>query len=249
VLMVDDVGKVTVLGRGHAGTLDLAEIDGLPPEAVGDYLSRSQRRWKGAEGGPSLTWGRMMSGDTFIDAVQRARPLVEEDVVLEIGPGYGRLLNTILERGLPFRKYFGLDISNAKVADLQQKFEGDGRIQFQQCDAISGPLPQGVTVVLCSGTLEHLFPNVRGLLANLRIRMGAPFHAFLDFKADERFMRSMAWFEEGGGAFVRTYLREELETLLAESGYRVLDIPEIILGRSLDDIEIRRYLVVAECNP
>jgi len=245
-IMVDDAGRATVLGRGHAGLLDLAEIDALAPDAAAAYLSRSQERWREGESGASLTWGRLMTGDSFLDEVQQARPLRETDVLVEIGPGYGRLLKTILERALPFRKYVGLDISPAKVATLQQQFSTDPRIGFQACDVISGEVPQDATVVICSGTLEHLFPSVRGLLANLRRQIRGPFTAILDFKADEKFMRSMAWFETAGGAFVRTYTRAELENVFRDAGYQVRGIPEIVLGRSLDDIEVKRFLVIAE---
>ena len=59
---------------------------------------RSQRRWRSDEIAPHLTWDRLMTGDSLWDLYQRRHDFNARDRILEIGPGYGRLLKTALER-------------------------------------------------------------------------------------------------------------------------------------------------------
>ena len=88
---------------------------------------KSRERWRGDEPDTSLTWGALWTGDAFIDRVQGWYTFRSESSMLEIGPGYGRILDTLLQRELPFGAYFGLEISS-NVQRLGEKYANDPRM-------------------------------------------------------------------------------------------------------------------------
>src|SRR5205809_5948452 len=91
---------------------------GKPPE----LHKRSRRRWLTAEPDTDLTWGRLITGDAFVrKVIEYAKPTTETSI-LEIGPGYGRLLETWLRLEVPFKKYVGVDLSPTNVRTLAERF-------------------------------------------------------------------------------------------------------------------------------
>src|SRR5918996_4267359 len=61
-------------------------------ERDGGARERSKLRWRDAPPGRGLTWGDELSGDSAAEAAQAHGAFGEGRTVLEVGPGYGRVL-------------------------------------------------------------------------------------------------------------------------------------------------------------
>jgi phospholipid N-methyltransferase len=205
-------------------------------------LALSQQRWRGSEPDPNLTWGRIFEGDSFIDGVQMHYTFRPDHHVCEIGPGYGRLLETIVERRLPFRAYSGIELSAERVRKLNAKFD-DPRIRFFQGDANNLRLQEEADLAICSSTLEHLFPDCAKALKNLSCQLKAEAAIAVDFiqQDSEMKLRDQA-FEAQTQAFVRIYSAEEIKELFAACGLTAVTIQSIVLGLAPAG-EIRRIFV------
>jgi SAM-dependent methyltransferase len=205
-------------------------------------LQLSQVRWKGDEPEAGLTWGAMMDGRSLWQVYSRARTFQHSDKILEIGPGYGRLLETALENSVPFASYVGVDLSEARVARLSEKF-GDKRIQFVVGDINNWRWHEPFDVVICSATFEHLFPDCQSALANIRRQVAPGATLFIDFIYSDE---SKSTFEEDkNGTFLRWYSEQELRSIFHNRGYTVLDVVSCVLGTAVDGDEIRRNVLIA----
>jgi SAM-dependent methyltransferase len=203
-------------------------------------LTVSQERWRGDEPAIGLTWGNMMDGSSLWKIYARMRAFKSSDRILEIGPGYGRLLKTALERQIPFDLYRGVELSQARVVRLREEFP-DQRIQFEAGDVNNWSSPSLFDVVICSSTFEHLYPDCRGALKNLRTQLAPGAHVFIDLPAA---MDSRSGFEPNG-TFVRWYPNDELSAIFTECGYQVVDIERCTLGESVLGTMIDRSVVIA----
>src|SRR5205823_4510329 len=129
----------------------------------------SQKRWSGDEPVAGLTWGNMMTGDSLWLVYQKYRQFTSDDKILEIGPGYGRLLKTALQHKIPFHSYTGIELSMSRVERLNDEY-ADQNIHFVQGDVETWTGASEFTVVICSSTFEHLYPDCRKALLNLKRR-------------------------------------------------------------------------------
>jgi SAM-dependent methyltransferase len=212
----------------------------LDPATSTRLLGLSQTRWKADEPAAGLTWGVMMDGKSLWSIYLRTRSFAPSDRVLEIGPGYGRLLTTALEASVPFDDYVGVEMSPVRVKTLKKKFS-DGRVKFKVGDVNIWRGNREFDVVICSSTFEHLFPDCRKALINLRSQVAAGAHLFIDFIGTEA---TSAGFEPTN-TFVRCYRSEELRSLFAECGYSVVDVVPVVLNPGGQSREIARKLVIA----
>ena len=73
-------------------------LEAVVYESREEVWSRSRQRWEKTAPNAGLTWGEEISGDAFIDKANANNAFGAEKVVLEIGPGYGRLLKSIQEK-------------------------------------------------------------------------------------------------------------------------------------------------------
>src|SRR5262245_30895524 len=140
---------------------------GGPPmnDITADHLTRSQRRWRGDESDEGLTWGVRMEGDAFVDFLSARAPRDPDAIVVEIGPGYGRITEALLRRGVPFKRYVGYDISEARVRRLRQRFI-DPRLSFEHCDILKGAALNGLaSLTFGSAVFEHFYPDFGPALA------------------------------------------------------------------------------------
>ena len=207
----------------------------------------AEARWKGDESDASLTWGRIMTGDSFIDQVQNFLTFTGQERILEIGPGYGRLLKTLLQRGHPFEEYIGLDLSPPRIAKLTTQF-GAHNIKFIVGNCDSYEPDESFDLVLSSSTFEHIFPSAQNALCNISTALKSKGTVFIDFiSADERLGTSRAYFEKAtGGAFIRIYSREEIGAMFTVAGLDIADIIHpLILGEGVGGVTIKRALVAA----
>jgi SAM-dependent methyltransferase len=228
-----------VIKRGPEVLYDNADVlllSGDQPEAH----AISQARWRGDEAADSLTWGRPMTGDSLWDLYQRMRIFAKTDRILEIGPGYGRLLKTAIERQVQFSSYIGLELSEARVARLRGDFAVPG-VNFVQGDVDNWIGDRPYDVVICSSTFEHLHPDCRTALKNLRAQLAPSGQVLIDFICEER---TYASFEENG-TYIRRYSRDELSEIYRECGYRVQVIETCTLGDDAHGKPVNRFVVAA----
>jgi SAM-dependent methyltransferase len=207
-------------------------------------LELSQKRWKGSEPDASLTWGEIFTGDSFIDAVEGFCRFNPNSHIFEVGPGYGRLLNTILQRELPFRHYTAVELSADRVHKLSEQF-ADRRVKFIQGDINQIQLEETTDLVICSSTFEHLFPDFTTALRNISNQLSPQGCVAVDFvQADPSMEHRQQGFERGGDAFVRIYSKEEIQSLFRACGFAGLQVRSIVLGK-VSYGEINRIFVFA----
>jgi SAM-dependent methyltransferase len=196
---------------------------------------RSRVRWRGSRPAEGLTWGKALSGKPFIDKAEKYGVFSPDRAILEIGPGYGRLLRETVGRGLPFREYVGVDISEQNVEHLRSQFT-EPNIRFVLGDVESVRLNTRFDAVVSSLTLKHLYPSFEEALRNV-VRHLAP-GATLVFDLIEG--DSAGFFPPHYLIFVRSYSRAELEGILDATGLELVAFDEVE-----HDPEHTRLLVVA----
>src|SRR5688572_11445490 len=226
---------------GHEEPNGARREDGIQNQ---ELLALSQTRWRGDEPDAGLTWGVPMSGDEFVGAMMKHFAF-EGSTIVEIGPGYGRILRALLQRSAPFRRYIGLEISGTRVDRLRDQFRDDSRIEFRQADVL-GFLDLNATadLIFSSAVFEHLYPHFGPGLETLSrfTRLGGL--AIIDFIRDDHAPeKSAAWFE--GETYMRTYSTSELNTIFNSSHFRIEHTGRISFGLDILHREITRTIVVA----
>lgn len=176
------------------------------------YWESSRERWREACPDRELTWGKDISGHAFIEKVASFGVFDETKTVLELGPGYGRLLKAILESETPFAEYRGLDISPKNVDHLRQAF-GSKTIQFIQGDVETCALDFGYDVFISSLTMKHLFPTFERSLARIASFANRGCMFFFDLiEGDEKY------FERDRSTYIKAYSRDEVDGILSSVG-------------------------------
>jgi SAM-dependent methyltransferase len=207
-------------GIAHAvSVLDRRRLHRI--EREGDARERSKLRWRSAAPGSGLTWGVELSGAPVVAAAQKHGIFGPDRTVLEIGPGYGRVVRACLERKIPFRRYIGLDVSAENVAHLRAAID-DPRVEFVHGDAESVSLGEPVHALLSTLTFKHLYPSFEAALANLepQLRPGAP----LMFDLIEG---SREYFHRDGITFIREYAPAEVRTMLRRTSLELVTFDRI----------------------
>lgn len=214
--------------------------------ALREAKGKTEHRWRISEPGPVLTWGSLMTGDSFVDQMDRFFQFKPDTEILEIGPGYGRLLKTLLARHKDFRRFVGVDLSRPCTDALRAQFQS-ARMQFFAGNGDTYPYPQLYDLVVASVTFEYLFPSIAACLEHLSRCMRPGATMFADFIShDDNLSISRAYFEEETGAFVRLYSEAELRKFFQDAGLKVIEIVHpMVLGITSQGQEIRRGLVVA----
>jgi len=204
----------------------------------------SQQRWQGYESPEHLTWGRIWTGDTFVDFVSSNFQFTPSSRIAEVGPGYGRILKTILDRGLPFKEYVGLELSERRVAELSRTF-ADSRVRFTCADILTaGPAPDSTDLFLASSTFEHLYPDCLPALKNVYVSLDKNGVAVIDFVEPQGKKTGGTFHENEAGTYVRIYSPEELENLFLMAKLKIIKKSQITLGTGATG-EVRRIAVVA----
>jgi SAM-dependent methyltransferase len=203
-------------------------------ESKSETVERSKTRWRDTAPTRNLTWDRPIVGDAFIAKAADHRAFGADRAILEIGPGYGRLLTSILGTQIPFSQYRGLDISTKNVAYLTEQFR-DPRIGFIYGDAESAVLPQKFDVVVSSLVLKHVFPSFEKALTNVSTYLNPGAVVIFDVIEGQK-----QFFEDDDVTYIRYYTRDELTQIVERSGLRLVAFDEV-----LHDTDHPRLLVVA----
>ncbi len=204
---------------------------------------RSRERWRNAAPDAELTWGRELDGDAFITAVATYGTFSEDRSILEIGPGYGRLLRGALAAELPFSRYVGVDLSEKNVRTLTERFSADERIRFINADIESATLDTPVDNVISSLTLKHLYPSWERAVANI-VRSVNPGGRFIfdliERSGVDRLVGTDRYVETADDTYIRHYSREEVSEMLERSGLEREAFDEVVHAP-----DFSRLLVVA----
>ena len=203
-------------------------------ESREEAWDRSRERWRSTRPTPNLTWDVSLDGDAFIERAAAHGAFGPDRAIVEIGPGYGRLLRSALSSGADFSAWTGVDLSAENVSYLTREL-GDGRVTFVQEDVESFRARERVDTVISSLTFKHLFPSFERALANLRENLAPAGLVIFDLIEGER-----RYFEEDGVTYIRWYSRPEIEEIAARAGLEVVAFDEV---RHLPTLS--RLLVVA----
>jgi phytanoyl-CoA hydroxylase len=205
-------------------------------------LNLSKLRWRGEEPDAGLTWGVRMQGEEFVRFLLRYVALNDTSTIVEIGPGYGRILQALLNQGVPFRRYIGLEISAARVAHLSKQFQ-DRRIEFREADVLGTVELNAVAdLTFSSAVFEHLYPDFSAALDNISRFTRSGGAVVIDFvRDDENVDRSDAWFDRE--TYIRVYSLGELKVLFERNGFRLSEAGRISFGQDIINREITRTIV------
>ena len=197
------------------------ELEGRLAETRDETWDRSRSRWREASPTTNLTWDEELTGEAFIAKVAANGGFGPETDVLEIGPGYGRLLRECLGTGAEFRSYLGVDLSAENVAHLTESF-GTDAISFVNADIENVELDREVSLVISSLTLKHIYPSFERALANVAqfVRSGGRF--VIDLIEGDRL-----YWEHDRATYIRHYSREEVREILERIGLTDVSFDEV----------------------
>jgi len=200
----------------------LDRLETMLHESRDEGWERSRTRWRNARPDAQLTWGADLTGDAFINAARAHGAFGPGKAILEVGPGYGRLLRAARELGAEFASWTGIDLSGENVAHLEATFSDDPAIRFRQADVESVELGERVDTVLSSLTFKHLFPSFAAGLENLGRQLAGGGLVIFDLIEGAR-----RYFEDDGVTYIRNYTRDEVEELAHGAGVEVVAFDEV----------------------
>jgi SAM-dependent methyltransferase len=201
--------------------------------------TRSRERWQADEPDSQLTWGLDLTGDAFVDRLL-AHDLLPEGVdILEVGPGYGRILQSVLERAPAFGSYLGLELSAERVDRLRTRFGDDTRLSFEHGDVETFSAEQPFDVAVSSLVFKHLYPTFEqaAQVIGRALRPGGT----LVFDVLEGQGREFQ--PDQSATFLRWYTRDEIEEILGGCGYT-----SVVFDRVEHAPNYERLLVIAQVS-
>ena len=230
-------GLMAVRELGQRGRLALNRARG------DDLRWRFGTRWRSAEPDADLTWGLELTGDAFVRKAADRGAFGPGRVILEIGPGYGRLLRSCLSLELPFERYLALDLSESNVSHLRGEFAGDGgdgRVEVVQGNVETVDLDGPIDTVLSSLTLKHLYPSFEAALGNIQPHLSDGGLVIFDLIEGRK---PHALVERDNVTYIRKYTRDEVTEILDRVGLELVAFDEVEHAP-----DFTRLLVVA-ANP
>lgn len=197
-----------------------------------DLLDRAKIRWRGNEADKHLTWGMIWDGSAFVEATRKRVSFTPSTSILEIGPGYGRLLDQILKEGLLFQSYLGLDLSQGRINRLTEKYQGDERVKFLLGDVETFQLDQRFDLCISSATFVHLYPDCSKALRNIERHLKPGGYLAFDVhpKPEPSNGPSGGWH---GDTYACAYAPSDIEKLVAGTKLSDLTSENIIHGQSV----------------
>jgi SAM-dependent methyltransferase len=170
-----------------------------------------------------LTWGKEVSGEAFITKAEFYGAFAADKTILEIAPGYGRLLRECLRRKLPFRKYTAVDISPRNVEYLIEQFERTD-VDVIVGDIETVALDERFDIVLSSLTLKHLYPTFETALRNVARHLNPGATLIFDLIEGDN---EGGFPHPDGITYIRPYSRAEVEGILSGISLEFLAFDEV----------------------
>jgi SAM-dependent methyltransferase len=221
--------------RIHFSWVEAGTSAGATSRIVAAIRERSKRRWRSTRPLTDLTWGKKLSGDAFISRVDSYGAFSNDKSILEVGPGYGRLLSACLERPIPFSEYWAVDLSDKNVEWLGQTFDFPN-VHFAVGDVEDFRVERRFDVVMSSLTFKHLYPSFERALGNLATLVNPGGKFFFDLREG----RGRVFDPRDFVTYVRLYQRSEIQKILSRLGLQLIGFDEVE-----HDANHRRLLVVA----
>ena len=179
----------------------------LKARPEGELREQARASWANSRPDPALTWGLELTGDAFIDkAVEHGL----HGTVLEVGPGYGRLLEAATRREAPFERWFGIDLSPQNVEHLRARFPDH---EFVVGDAETIAVEEPVDTIVSSLTFKHVFPTFEMLLQNLTRALAENGVVVVDL-IEGQHLRHF----EAKANFIRSYSRSQVREIFGRCG-------------------------------
>jgi SAM-dependent methyltransferase len=174
----------------------------------------------------------MLAGNAFIAKAAEYVEFGEDKRILEVGPGYGRLLQACLDEGIPFARYCGIDLSKDNCEYLRERFPLEN-VSFVHGDVETASFDTSWDVLLSSLTFKHLFPSFEAALRNLRPHLAPGAGLCIDFLEGQR---------QGfrGRTYIRRYTKPEIQEIVERVGLEHVAFDEV-----QHDPEWARLLLVA----
>ena len=181
------------------------------------------RRWRSTEEPRLLTWGTILEGSSFFREAQKAIDLEHSNRVLEIGPGYGRLLLALFELDMAPQFYVGVDLSEGRVKELDRRF-GAENVKFTCGDARDVDLSEfaPLDLLISSATFEHIHPDFACALRHLKPYLTHDASVVFDLVDAGNNLRDTA--TDDSGVFVRLYSPREMAKTVEAAGFRIVQI-------------------------
>jgi 2-polyprenyl-3-methyl-5-hydroxy-6-metoxy-1,4-benzoquinol methylase len=216
--------------------------DPLPKDAVTEHgseggfseeelLARVHDRWRRSRPTRQLSWGPTVTGDNFVSKAASYGVYGKGKAVLEVGPGWGRLLEACLRQGLSFEKYVGVEISDKNVRHLKEKFpQASVRILHGAIETLS--LDERFDSMISSLTFKHLYPSFLGALVAVERHLNPG--AVLVFDLIEQKVAGPRQYFVGGregeetGHYVRRYTRSQIGELLSRSSLELVTYDKVM---------------------
>jgi SAM-dependent methyltransferase len=174
----------------------------------GELRAQARASWTNMPPDPGLTWGLELTGDAFVTkAVEHGL----HGTVLEVGPGYGRLLEAATRLDAPFESWIGVDLSPQNVEHLRDRWPEH---EFVVGDAETIAVDERVDTIVSSLTFKHVFPTFEKLLQNLA-RILAPDGLVVIDLIEGQHLRH---FEPERRNFIRSYSRSEIQQIFTRCG-------------------------------
>lgn len=181
---------------------------------------RSRTRWIHSKPNNDLTWGVEVAGDSFVRKVSSYGVFGSQKTILEVGPGKGRILKSLMNLGMPYGRYVGVDISAKNVMYLRENFSNP-RHDFIVGDIETVELEESFDIVLSSLTFKHLFPSFRKALLNILTHMNPDAIIFFDLPEG-----ALKCFHNG--AYIRWYSKSEVRDILRDSNLMIVAFDHVI---------------------
>jgi SAM-dependent methyltransferase len=199
-------------------------------EAAGRPLPASRMRWHASRPQEAGITGRqVINGRAFVEEMKRSVEFTPRTRLLEIGPGNGRLLRSLLDEGVPFANYTGLEISPANVEFLKTTFK-DTRTKFLAGDINDANMSDlKFDAAFASLTFKHLYPSFANAVRNIGRSMDAG--GLLAF--DLPHSGSVRRFEGDGVTYFRAYEPDEVGAILDACSFVVQSIETVRHNRNL----------------
>jgi SAM-dependent methyltransferase len=180
---------------------------------------RSRTRWIHSKPDNELTWGIEVSGDNFVRKVFSYNVFSPHKTILEVGPGKGRLLKSLINLGIPYGRYFGIDISAKNITYLRENFSNT-RHSFMVGDIETAKL-ESFDILLSSLTFKHLFPSFKKALINVSRHMNPSAMLFFDLPEGK-----LKCFHNG--AYIRWYSKSEVRDILRDCNLEIVTLDHVI---------------------
>lgn len=216
----------------------IVNFDQLSSELEEHLINNSKKRWEQAKPDLHLTWNMDISGDAFIQGVLMHTAIQSSKNILEVGPGWGRLLKAILEKNISFKNYYGIDISRENIAYLKNTFQIPN-IHFIHGNIEDIKLDTTFDIIISSLTFKHMYPSFEKALTNISQYMNKKGMVFFDLLKEG----NIAYFEEDGVTFIRYYKKKQIKEIIQRSNLDVVGFEKVIHAPGYS-----RLLVIAQKN-